>query len=122
MKKGESGRHWMKRVSEIINSSQELPPISILMAMERNCTFNPLSWKLGRMKDSLNQGIPITIGEIMAGANKHAATNNPRPRKKSERAKVVMDRICRGYGTRVPTWKINVAHQGIAQRADSKSE
>ena len=27
------------------------------------------------MKDSANQGIPITIGEIMAGANKHAATD-----------------------------------------------
>ena len=74
-KKGESARHWMKRVSEIINSSQGLPPISVLMAMERNCTCNPLSWKLGRMKDSLNQGIPISIGEIMAGANKHAATD-----------------------------------------------
>ena len=34
-----------------------------------------LSWKLGRMKDSLNQGIPISIGEIMAGAYKHAATD-----------------------------------------------
>ena len=65
----------MKRVLEIINSSQGLPAISMLMAMERNCTFNPLSWKLGRMKDSLNQGIAITIGEIMAGANKHAATD-----------------------------------------------
>ena len=74
-KKGESARHWIKRVSEIINSSQGLPPISVLMAMERNCTFNPLSWKLGHMKDNLNQGIPITIGEIMAGANKHAATD-----------------------------------------------
>ena len=65
----------MKRVSEIINSSQGLPPISVLMALERNCSYNPLSWKLGRMKDSLNQGIPITIGEIMAGANKHASTD-----------------------------------------------
>ena len=27
------------------------------------------------MKESLNQGIPLTIGEIMAGANKHAATD-----------------------------------------------
>ena len=47
----------------------------MLMAMERNCSYNPLSWKLGRMKESLNQGIPLTIGEIMAGANKHAATD-----------------------------------------------
>jgi hypothetical protein len=58
----------MKRVSEIINSSQGLPPISVLMAMERNCSYNPLSWKLGRMKESLNQGLPLTIGEIMEGA------------------------------------------------------
>ena len=64
------------------NSSQGLLPISVLMAMERNCTFNPLSWKLGRMKDSLNQVIPITIREIMAGANKHAATDKTKDQEK----------------------------------------
>ena len=74
-KKGESARHWMKRVSEIIKSSQGLPPISVLMAMERNCTFNPVAWKLGRMKDSMNQGIHLSIGEIMTEANKHASTD-----------------------------------------------
>ena len=29
---------------------------------------------------------------------------------------------CRGYRTRVPAWKINMAHQREAQLADSKSE
>ena len=62
----------MRRVSEIINSSQGLPSILVLMAMERNCNFNPVVWKLRRTKESLNQVVPITIGEIMAGANKHA--------------------------------------------------
>ena len=45
------------------------------MAMERNCNFNLVVWKLGRMNESLNQDIPVTIGEIMAGANKHVATD-----------------------------------------------
>ena len=30
------------------------------------------------MKESLNQGIPVNIGEIMAGSNKHAATDKPK--------------------------------------------
>ena len=75
----------MKRVSGIINSSQALPPVSLLMAMERNCSYNPLSWKLGRMKQSLNQGIPLTIGEIMEGANKHAATDTTKDREEGNK-------------------------------------
>ena len=35
------------------------------------------------MKDSLNQGIPITIGEIMAGANKHASTEKTKDPKEA---------------------------------------
>ena len=84
-RKGESARHWMRRVSEIINSSQGLPSISVLMAMERNCNFNLVVWKLGRMKESLNQGIPITIGEIMEGANKHAAMDKTKDQKEARK-------------------------------------
>ena len=39
------------------------------------------------MKESLNQGVPVTIGEIMEGANKHAATDKTKDQEEAGKGK-----------------------------------
>jgi hypothetical protein len=72
-KEGESSRHWMRRVAEIIHSSDNIPPSSAVLVMEKNCKFEPLVHKLGRMKDKVK-----SLSEVMAAANKYASSDKTR--------------------------------------------
>jgi len=82
-KEGESSRHWMKRVAEIIHSSDNIPPSSAILVMEKNCKFEPLIHKLGRMKDKVK-----SLSEVMAAANKYASSDKTRDASDGEEEEV----------------------------------
>ena len=46
---GESTTHWVRRVKEIIHSSDKMDAGSAVLMLEQNCRFVPLKMKLGRL-------------------------------------------------------------------------
>ena len=44
---GESTTHWVRRVKEIIHSSDKMDAGSAVLMLEKNCRFEPLKQKLG---------------------------------------------------------------------------
>ena len=51
---GESTRHWVPRVKEIIHSFDKMDAGSAVLMLEQNCRFLPLKMKLGRLKRDCN--------------------------------------------------------------------
>ena len=47
---GESTTNWVRRVSTIIHSSDNINIGSAVLMLEKNCRFLPLKQKLGRLK------------------------------------------------------------------------
>ena len=58
---GESTTHWVRRVKEIIHSSDKMDAGSAVLMLEKNCRFEPLKQKLGRLKHDCND-----MGTLMA--------------------------------------------------------
>src|SRR4051812_39127513 len=58
---GESTTHWVRRVKEIIHSSHKMDVGSTILMLEKNCRFEPLRQKLGRLKRDCND-----MGTLMA--------------------------------------------------------
>ena len=72
---GESTTHWVRRVKEIIHSSDKMDVGSVVLMLEKNCRFEPLKQKLGRPKHDCND-----MGQLMAALDKYAdsdSTNDP---------------------------------------------
>ena len=73
MRKTESARQWVARITEIRQSSTNISSHTSITAMEKNCGFDSLTHRLRRMReDPARQD--ITIGEVVSIANKYAAT------------------------------------------------
>lgn len=66
-KEGESAHHWVRRVSKIIHSSENIGSSQAVLILERNCQFSPLKQKLGRLKRSCED-----MGELMSVLTKYA--------------------------------------------------
>ena len=64
---GESATHWVRRVKEIIHSSDKMDAGSAVLMLEKNCRFEPLKQKLGRLKRDCND-----MGTLMAALIKYA--------------------------------------------------
>ncbi len=64
---GESTTHWVRRVKEIIHSSDKMDAGSVVLMLERNCRFVPLKMKLGRLKRDCSD-----MGTLMAALVKYA--------------------------------------------------
>ena len=64
---GESTTHWVRRVKEIIHSSDKMDAGSAVLMLEQNCRFVPLKMKLGRLKRDCND-----MGTLMAALVKYA--------------------------------------------------
>ena len=65
----------MRRVKEIIHSSDKMDAGSAVLMLEKNCRFEPLKQKLGRLKRDCND-----MGQLMAALVKYAdsdSTKNP---------------------------------------------
>ena len=63
-RKGESARHWMRRITEILHSSSNILPISAMTTIEKNCRYDPVSQKMSRMRSS-PEANGITMGEVL---------------------------------------------------------
>ena len=68
---GESTTHWVRRVKEIIHSSDKMDASSTVLMLEQNCRFAPLKMKLGRLKRDCND-----MGMLMAALVKYADSDS----------------------------------------------
>lgn len=64
---GESTTHWVRRVKEIIHSFDKMDAVSVVLMLEKNCRFEPLKQKLGRLKRDCND-----MGTLMVALVKYA--------------------------------------------------
>ena len=71
MSKGESTTHWVRRVSEILHSSDRINTDTAVLTLEGNCRFTPLKLKLGRLKRHCND-----MGTLMAALVKYADSDS----------------------------------------------
>ena len=74
MRKTESARQWVARITEILQSSINICDHTAITTMEKNCAFDSLKQKLGRMREEPARQ-DITIGEVVSIAYKYAATD-----------------------------------------------
>ena len=68
---GESMTCWVRRVSEILHSSERINADSAILTLEGNCRFEPLKLKLGRMKRFYND-----METLMAALVKYADSDS----------------------------------------------
>ena len=68
---GESTTHWVRRVSEILHSSDRINADTAVLTLEGNCRFEPLKLKLGRLKRHCND-----MGTLMAALVKYADSDS----------------------------------------------
>ena len=68
---GESTTHWVRRVSEILHSSDRINADTAVLTLEGNCRFEPLKLKLGRLKRHCND-----MGTLMAALVKYAKSDS----------------------------------------------
>ena len=67
----ESAHHWVRRVSTIIHSSDNIMAPQAVLILEKNCHFLPLKQKLGRLKRSCQD-----MAELMAALTKYADSDS----------------------------------------------
>ena len=68
---GESTTHWVRRVSEILHSSDRINADTSVLTLEGNCRFTPLKLKLGWLKRHCND-----MGTLMAALVKYADSDS----------------------------------------------
>lgn len=68
---GESTTRSVRRVSEILHSSDRIKADSTILTLEGNCRFQPLRLKLGRLKRHCND-----MGTLMAALVKYADSDS----------------------------------------------
>src|SRR3954469_18396799 len=68
---GESTTHWVRRVSQILHSSDRINADTAVVMLEGNCRFGPLKLKLGRMKRHCTD-----MGTLMAALVKYADSDS----------------------------------------------
>ncbi|KAI5000322.1 hypothetical protein ZWY2020_004911 [Hordeum vulgare] len=56
----ESAHHWTRRVAEVIHSSDDISAAHAVLILEKNCHYQPLVLKLGRLKRKVQD-----MGELM---------------------------------------------------------
>src|SRR4051812_20075326 len=69
-KEGESSHHWARGVAEIIHSSDSITAQTAVLVLEKNCKFEPLIHKLGRIKRTVRD-----MSELMDLVTKYAESD-----------------------------------------------
>src|ERR1043165_51698 len=69
-KEGESTLSWACRASDIMHSSDTITAQTTVIVLERNCKFEPLVHKLGRLKRTVKD-----MGELMNAVIKYAESD-----------------------------------------------
>ena len=67
----ESTTHWVRRVLEVLHSSDRINASQAIITLERNCRFKSLKMKLGRLKRHCND-----MGTLMAALVKYVDSDN----------------------------------------------
>src|SRR6187399_1527007 len=67
----ESTSAWVRRVSEILHSSNGINPSTAIVTLENNCRFESLKLKLGRLKRDCNE-----MGTLMSALVKYGDFDN----------------------------------------------
>src|SRR3954471_3366240 len=79
---GESTTRWVRRVSQILHSSDRINADTAVISLEGNCRFGPLKLKLGRMKRHCND-----IGTLMGALVKYVDSDSTKdPESDDEKA------------------------------------
>ena len=76
-REGESAHHWTHRVIDIIHTSDSIMAAQAVLILEKNCHFEPLVQKLGRLKRKVQD-----MGELMDVLTRYAesdTTKDPNP-------------------------------------------
>src|SRR3954466_7996302 len=68
---GESTTHWVRRVSQVLHSSDHINADTAVITLEGNCRFGPLKLNLGRMKRYCTD-----MGTLMAALVKYADSDS----------------------------------------------
>ena len=68
---GESTTHWVRRVSQVLHSSDRINADTAVLTLEGNCRFGPLKLKLGRMKRHCTD-----MGTLVAALVKYADSDS----------------------------------------------
>ena len=63
--------HWVRRVSQVLHSSDRINADTAVVTLEGNCRFGPLKLKLGRMKRQCTD-----MGTLMAALVKYADSDS----------------------------------------------
>src|SRR6187401_1201620 len=67
----ESTAAWVRRVAEILHSSNGINPSTAIVTLENNCRFKSLKLKLGRLKRDCND-----MGTLMSALVKYGDSDN----------------------------------------------
>ena len=82
----ETTTHWVRRISEVLLSSDRINAGQAIITLERNCRFKSLKMKLGGLKRHYND-----MGTLMAALVKYADSDNTKDpdsdNEKSEKGK-----------------------------------
>ena len=94
----ESTSAWVRRVSEILHSSNSINPSTAIVTLENNCRFESLKLKLGRLKRDCND-----MGTLMSALVKYGDSDNTKyPEAEGEKAGKVNKPGCRCTKVGVP--------------------
>ena len=80
----ESTTHWVRRVSEILHSSDRINADITIVTLEGNCRFLPLKQKLGRLKRHCNDMSMLTAALVKyadSDSTKDPESEDDKPRK-----------------------------------------
>ena len=67
----ESAHHWTRRVAEVIHSSEGISAAQAVLILEKNCHYEPLVLKLGRLKRKVQD-----MGELMDALTRYAESDD----------------------------------------------
>ena len=67
----ESAHHWTRRVAEVIHSSEGISAAQAVLILDKNCHYEPLVLKLGRLKRKVQD-----MGELMDTLTRYAESDD----------------------------------------------
>ncbi|KAI4994235.1 hypothetical protein ZWY2020_029283 [Hordeum vulgare] len=67
----ESAHHWTRRVAEVYHSSKGISAAQAVLILEKNCHYEPLVLKLGRLKRKVQD-----MGQLMDALTRYAQSDN----------------------------------------------
>ena len=89
---GESTTHWVCRIKEIIHSSDKMDAGCAVLMLEKNCRFEPLRQKLGRLKHDCSD-MGMLMATLVKYANSDSTKDPTSDEEKTGERRTAMERI-----------------------------